>query len=420
MKPTLPILYLFCLVFILTENLAGQNTGSLLLITDKTCDLSIDGEKSKKVEAGQPAKFDLSVGEHYVQCVSADKIERNQIATIEASKQKVLKLQFDAPAPLTGAANGNDLTKPALIQVASLNFEVPGQVMSALSAAVAEEEDESEDLPTFVFAFEEGDEVYLDCKLENEKGSINLKVMVEPEHVMIFSKRDFKKLSNEKFKVNKRGIYKFVLSTNHSWNRKGSIRIHRLPANAASVNFNTSAVKKKKYKAVTVHEPSKFYINSVSNEDFKGGKSRISIPVTLPKNTIEWYYIIAATRNENEINKTMKQFKLLGDLNKALAGLNPTSVAVNVAMNLISLPPGGDYCNVYLLDQDNSNLFRAGQKFYVFTQGCRENVSSAAVKVDCCKSGPLYIGMSNPDYMHGIHIGLEVVAIVRDEVYELD
>jgi hypothetical protein len=401
--------------------LNAQSNGSLLLISDKTCELLVDGGDKKNVTANQPLKIELTTGEHYLQCTTSEKVEQNQIVTIDAGKQKVIKLLFtgNQSAPISAfPSQGQKKLEPLI--VANLNFEIPGQVANVLSAAANEDDDTGLDLPTFYFAFEEGDEVIMDCTLESEKGSIIMEVQTEPEHLPIYSRRDFKKLSNEKFKVQKRGIYKFIFSTNNGWDRKGRLAIKRLPADESKVNFNTTAIKKKKYKTVTIQAPSTYYINSTSNEDFKGGKSRIVIPVSVPPNTMEWYYVVSATRDENEIKKTMQQFRLLGDLNKVISGINPTTKALNIAMDLITRPPGGDHCDVYLTDAGNRDLFASKKAFTYSSQGSRENVTSAAVKVNCCNKGQFYLAVRNMDGFHGIHIGIEVVAIVLEEGYELD
>lgn len=39
-----------------------------------------------------------------------------------------------------------------------------------------------------------------------------------------------------------------------------------------------------------VVSPSKYYINSGSNANFKGGNSRVIVPVDLPEGTTEWYW----------------------------------------------------------------------------------------------------------------------------------
>ncbi|MCB0534743.1 MAG: hypothetical protein KDD14_21240 [Saprospiraceae bacterium] len=394
----------------------SQNIGSILFVTDKECDFSIDGTSMGKALPNQPKKYDLAEGEHYLQCITLEKVEKSQIVTVESQKQKVIKLSFSMSPVHSTAAGEKRKIEP--ITVASLNFQIPGQVLNVLTAAAGNEK--GVDLPTFYYAFEEGDEVLLDCRLENEKGSINLEVRTEPENLPVYSNMDFKMITNGIFKVNKRSIYKFIFSTSSGWDRKGQLSIKRVPSDETKINFNTTAIKKKKYKAISIHEPSAFYLNSTSNEDFKGGKSRIVIPVNLPQNTVEWYYVISSTRNEAEIKASMKQFQLLGDINKAIAGLNPTTTALNIAMNLITQPPGADYCDVYLMDYYNQGNFLAKQQFKYTIQGSREHITSASAKINCCNQGQWYLAIQNPDTWYGIHVGVEVVAIVADEGYELE
>ena len=110
----------------------------------------------------------------------------------------------------------------------------------------------------------------------------------------------------------------------------------------------------------------------------------------------------------------------IADLNKAVAGLNPTTNIVSIAMNLIAQPPGANYCDVYLLDYTNRSYFLNKQQFSYNLQGSRQNVTSAAIKINCCNTGQYYLAFKNPDTWYGIHLGIEVVAIVADEGYQLD
>ena len=133
---------------------------------------------------------------------------------------------------------------------------------------------------------------------------------------------------------------------------------------------------------------------------------------------MEWYYVVSASRDEAEIRSNLSNFSLLGDITKAVNGLNPASTALNLGINFITQPPGSDYCDVYLLRYENMELFKSDQNFSYILEGTRENVKSAKVKISCCKGVQYYIGIQNRDSFHGIHVGIEAIAITKKEFYD--
>jgi len=73
---------------------------------------------------------------------------------------------------------------------------------------------------------------------------------------------------------------------------------------------------------------------------FQGGTSRITFPVTLPPNTVEWYYTFAATRNQQEVQDTKSNMKLF----KELSDMVDHTGLLSIAVTALTQPPGADYC----------------------------------------------------------------------------
>jgi hypothetical protein len=163
-----------------------------------------------------------------------------------------------------------------------------------------------------------------------------------------------------------------------------------------------------------LHAPVNQFVNSRSNF---GGKTRVGFPVTLPQNTVEWYYTFAATRNEKDIQATKSTMRLFGELSSFL---DRTGI-LSIAFNALSKPPGANYCHVYLLRQDQHESFLAkdDMNFKALPEGTRENLMSGVIKVkNCCNTGSYYIGFRNNDFDDGVHVMIEVVAIVEKEIFE--
>ncbi|RAU81327.1 hypothetical protein DP923_16300 [Pontibacter arcticus] len=66
---------------------------------------------------------------------------------------------------------------------------------------------------------------------------------------------------------------------------------------------------KKIYRTVTVLEPQVGYLVSYYNP----GNSRTLIPVTLPENTVRWYYEFTAYRNKADVEAIRNTFQLASD-----------------------------------------------------------------------------------------------------------
>lgn len=159
----------------------------------------------------------------------------------------------------------------------------------------------------------------------------------------------------------------------------------------------------------------KFYINSASNALIKGGKNRIVLPIQLPDNTKEWYYRFTASRNEEDIQKTLQTFSLAGELTSYIKSKNPLKNAVN---NLVT-PPGADICDIYVFDEKNAKLFKDKEDFDYELGASRENYKSGVVAVKNKISNAVYLGLRNTDNLYGIHVAIEVVAII-DAAYKVE
>lgn len=153
----------------------------------------------------------------------------------------------------------------------------------------------------------------------------------------------------------------------------------------------------------------KFYINSASNALLKGGKNRIVLPIQLPKNTQEWYYRFTASRDEEAIQKTLQTFSLAGELTSYIKSKNPLKNAVNS----LTTPPGADICDIYVFDETNAKLFKEKENFDYELAASRENYKSGVVAVKNKLENAVYIGLRNTDNLYGIHVAIEVVAIVN-------
>lgn len=279
----------------------------------------------------------------------------------------------------------------------------------------------------YYYGFCKGDQIVFSFEEMNNKKLTEIEIIEYPSSSKFM---DFKtkKIENKIINVTQTGIYAFRFSNSALGRRICKYKIQRIPTSDATKNFNSSVywrtvtdttyytnqekyLIKKEYVPKAVLPSTDYYVNSGINATFQGGKSRITFPVNLPQNTVEWYYQFSASRNKEEIKKTKKTFNLLGQL----TNLIDQTGALSFGINALTQPPGADYCDIYLLDYDNSRLFEAKLQYYYLTKGTRENIKSGIVKMNGGSGQSYYIGIKNPDNTHGVNVVIEVIVIVIEE-----
>ena len=279
----------------------------------------------------------------------------------------------------------------------------------------------------FYYGFAEGDQLIFNFQEVNGKELKEVEIIELPSSSKFMDYKT-KKIENKTINITKTGIYKFRFSNSAIAGRVCKFKIQRIPASDETKNFNTSVywktvydttyttvqekyLIKKEFKPISIVPTTEYFINSGSNATFKGGKSRITFPVTLPKNTQEWYYVFSASREKSDIDKAKGSFNLVGQLSTLI----DQTGALNFGVDMLTKPPGGNICDVYLLDFENSRLFEAKEAYQYMTSGTRENIKSGVVKMTGGSGQAYYIGIKNPDSMYGIQVAIEVVAIVLEE-----
>jgi hypothetical protein len=376
-------LFSFLLLFLLLEyRLTAQSSESILIITDATSKIIVDGAEIGQSESGKPLRVATSSGEHYVQAISiinGKSIEKNEVVTVEQSKQKVVKLSFaqtDTPLPSPSSAE--------MLSVVNLNVVIPGTL--TVSNWKNEHPNQKYPCPEYFYAFEKGDEIVIDLTMTNKSGTNVINISTYPDGIEKYTNNSFTELTALKIKVEKRSIYRFAFASNFAFDRNGLLKISRVPSSSSLSDFNTNVVKAKLYTPVLIQESESHFVNSGSNATFGSGKSRIIIPVELPANTTHWFYRFSAYRSADEIEKVKSKFNLFSEL--TTLALNFTAgpevgKAAGIAVDQLSQPPGADYCHIYLIDYNSVSPFEAKSdgNWKYFIEGSRENLKSGNVRV---------------------------------------
>ncbi len=279
------------------------------------------------------------------------------------------------------------------------------------------------------FGFAEGDQIIFNFEEQKGKEVKEIEIAEMPGSSRFMDYKS-KKIENKTIQVHRTGIFKFRFSNNAIGGRICKYKIERIPASEAVAKFNPTVLWKKvydtierkvmepvlikkEYKAVSLAGPEEYYINGGLNAAF-GGSSRVIVPVTLPKNTVEWYYTFSAIRSKEDIAKIKGSMKLLSNLTRII----DVSGGSAIALNLLAAPPGGDVCDVYLLDRQNTSLFEQKAQFRMYQDGSRENLKQGTIKVANKTLPQYFIGIKNPSTSYGISVTVEAVAILLEETWE--
>jgi len=285
------------------------------------------------------------------------------------------------------------------VKVADLSIVFPGLDTSATAS------------PEFFYAFEVGDQVMLDITMDNTQGINDILVSTYPAGVEVHHDRALPSMSIQRFNIPERGIYRFTLSTAHAADRNALIKVWRKPESAATQEFNCNVTWEKIYTTEQVCDRQAFFVNSITNI---GGNTRTILPVTLPPNTVEWYYTFSASREKADIDGVTSNAGLISQLGAALLTGGASGLVTGLS-GLLTQPPGADYCDIYLLDGASYSSFLSKGPFRHETDGTRINFKSGNVRVTCCPSGEYFLGIINNATSHGIHVSLDVVAITAVE-----
>jgi tetratricopeptide (TPR) repeat protein len=168
---------------------------------------------------------------------------------------------------------------------------------------------------------------------------------------------------------------------------------------------------KKVQKVVPISTNQSFYLNGGTRATF-GGKSRINLMITLPANTVEWYYVFSTSPNEG----SSQSLNLVAQLTRLV---DPTGSTAVLTSALLTPTANGGACDIYLTDRANIDKFMSktdnlGGSYSYKMEGTRENFKKGVVQIREITSGTWYLGFKNPSASTGVNITVEVAAIVLE------
>ena len=151
------------------------------------------------------------------------------------------------------------------------------------------------------------------------------------------------------------------------------------------------------------------------------GQSRVTIPIELPENTVEWYYVFSSFSDKEVVKSNNATIGLLSQLSLII---DQTGTTAN-ALSALLAPSGSSNCNVYLfpsytdsknfLNKTDQDIFTTATWHYR-VQGSIEAGMQGKQRIKDVQDGIYYLGIkagTSP-----VIVKIEVVAIVGEPTLE--
>lgn len=304
-----------------------------------------------------------------------------------------------------------------------------------------------------LFGFAAGDQIVFNFFEENKKELKEVEILEYP-NTSKFSDFKTSKIENKKLNVGRTGVYVFRFKNSSLSGRVCKIKIQRIPASEATLDYNsavtwvtkqdtiwnsfttdvlvgydTSYVQQKKKELVRT-EKSEVHVftksERVHSETNQNG-NRTSLFFTLPQNSqsayqtkkvISWAYWVGVGNEGNEAWKqNISETKKIAQKSAALFTSPLGAIAIGLAAELATPQLGEDVYyaitddvnrKLFLMNSDNYNVFdrgkgKAGYKVFTNQYMCQ---------------GTFFICLENDNFMKGIDVDVKVAAIVETNTYE--
>ena len=235
---------------------------------------------------------------------------------------------------------------------------------------------------TIYYGFAQGDQLIFSFEEANGKDMKEVEIIEMPANSRFMDIKT-SKIENKTISIPRTAIYKFRFANSALLPRACKYKIQRIPASAATQNFNTT-VYFDNYNDTSYTTEVEAYIDRTDtiinnfqdrtvkvNPASAPGSSKTTFNLTLPENTVAWsYYIMAdkagqqvyldASKSINEnANYAIEKFPKFGPL---------AAVAIEAPSYLTRLDTGL-HINYWIVENDNAELFQNGQQFRFLKKG---------------------------------------------------
>jgi hypothetical protein len=277
---------------------------------------------------------------------------------------------------------------------------------------------------TLYFGFNAGDQIIFNYTEADGKELKELEIGEYPSNTK-FADYKTKETKNKTINVGEKGIWFFHFANSAFGGRICKIKIQRIPANDASIGFNTDvgthtvfdttySLEQEKYlvKSDTVYPNVKSTTVKVHSSTHFTSDNSNTVEFTLPENTIAWsYYIGVSQQGVDAFDDATQNFAnsaapILAKTGDPLAALAVCGVCYFTKIE------SGDAINYYILNGENVNLFSSGQDFHHIKKGYVINDFS---KMEQPLAGTYYVCLVNDNLIMPDQVLVKVTAVCLNQ-----
>ena len=301
-----------------------------------------------------------------------------------------------------------------LLVVPNLRGQTPVTVAeSSIRVAIMSEE-------VLYFGFAQGDQLIFSFEEAGGKELKEVEIVELPATSRLMEYKT-KKVDTKTFTVTKTGIFKFRFTNSGIAARLCKYKIQRIPASAATQNFDCSVYWRTGYDTTYTTVMEEFMsnadtvINNLQDRTTKvlpisaapGNKSCFNF--LLPENTISWsYYLAANDLGVKEYEEASKKFAASNDYLVAKYArqtpLLPLALGHDSYLNKVE---GGAAIDFWIMEGDNSTLFLNAAQFRYMKKG---KVSNDFSRMDMRK-GTLNFCFSNNNPSEPITVTVKITSV---------
>src|SRR5882724_326464 len=235
----------------------------------------------------------------------------------------------------------------------------------------------------FYYGFAEGDQLIFNFQEMNDKELKEVEITELPASSK-FLEYKTKKIENKTINISRTAVYKFRFTNSGIGIRLCKFKIQRIPASAATQNFNTTVYTHTAYDTSYTTEQEDYLANTdtvITNledkvmtvytaSNTKGNKAIYNF--SLPEKTIAWSYYIGVNKPGLDAYQEAAK-KITSNSSSALAKFPSYGPIAAVAMggaSYISKLEAGEDIDYWIVDGDNNvGLFSSGQPFRYIKKG---------------------------------------------------
>jgi len=232
------------------------------------------------------------------------------------------------------------------------------------------------------FGFAEGDKLIFSFEEANGKEMKEVEIVEMPSSSKFL---DFKtsKIDNKTINVARTGIYKFRFANSALLPRVCKYKIQRIPANAATQNFNTTVYFDEYNDTTYTNEVETFIDRSDTvfsnfqdrtikvNPLTAPGSSKVTFNFTLPENTVSWSYYVSSDKGGQQIYQEAARSLIANSplVIEKFPKYGPLAAVAVGAPSYLSKIDTGQHVNYWIVENENAELFKNGEQFRFVKKG---------------------------------------------------